>query len=165
MLSQRYLRVSEDFGEEELEVPLEDDGTLLLTTLQSCFPQSSGLKFRNTSTGNYRAVKLSKVDNELKFQNPGVGDDGWDCEKINYLCVFPKATTTTEPKVADDVSETSEKVSTTKTASESQTSSATNQPKTVDLIILNLAPQTTELELRNYFETKYGSLLMSEIKR
>jgi hypothetical protein len=164
MLSQRYLRVSEDFGEEELEVPLEDDGTLLLTTLQSCFPQSSGLKFRNERTGCYRAVKLSKVVDEFKFQPPGVSDDGWDCEKINYLCVFPKTTTATEQKVADDVSETSEKVSSAKPAIESQ-SSATNQPKTVDLIILNLSPQTTELELRNYFETKYGPLLMSEIKR
>lgn len=46
MLSQVCIKVCEDFGEEELEVPLEDDRTLLLTTLQSIFPGSTGLKFR-----------------------------------------------------------------------------------------------------------------------
>lgn len=154
-----YLRVSEDFGEEELEVPLEDDGALLLTTLQSCFPSASGLKFRNPASGCYRAVKLSKIDSEMRFVSPGIGDDGWDSEKTNYLCVFPKAPA--ESKVADDVSDTSEKV----VKQPAIEAAKTNQPKTVDLIILNLAPQTTELEMRNYFESKFGPLLMSEIKR
>lgn len=161
MLSQLYLRVCQEFGEEEIEVPLEDDGTLLLTTLQSCFNKATGLKFRNPSSGCYRAVKLTKLaDAELKFHPPGLGDDGWDCENITYLCVFPKIEV--EAKVADDVSETSDKA--TKPAAPTETA-GTNQPKTVDLIILNLSPQTTELELRNYFESKYGPLLMSEIKR
>lgn len=154
-----YLRVSEDFGEEELEVPLEDDKTLLLTTLQSCFPTASGLKFRNPASGCYRAVKLSKIDTEMKFVPPGTGDDGWDCEKTNYFCVFPKAPN--DIKVADDTSESSDKVAKQPAIEVSKT----NQPKTVDLIILNLAPQTTELDMRNYFESKFGPLLMSEIKR
>lgn len=155
-----YLRVSEDFGEEELEVPLEDDGSLLLTTLQSCFPNASGLKFRNPASGCYRAVKLSKIDSEMKFISPGTGDDGWDCDKTNYLCVFPK-TPTAETKVADDISEASEKVQ----KQPAIEAAKINQPKTVDLIILNLSPQTTELDMRKYFESKFGPLLMSEIKR
>lgn len=157
MLSQRCIKVCEDFGEEECEVPLEDDATLLLSTLQSCFPGAQGLKFRNPLTNIYRAVK---IDQELKFHPPGAGfeDDGWDCEKITYLCVFPKAAV--EPRT-DDFSETSEK--TEKAVKPVDDSSA--QPKTVDLIILNLSPQTAEPELRSYFESKYGPLLMAEIKR
>lgn len=157
MFSQRCIKVSEDFGEEECEVPLEDDGTLLLTTLQSCFPSTTGLKFRNPISNCYRAVK---IDSELKFHPPGLNgdnDDGWDCEKITYLCVFPKNLVESKP---DDSSETSEKI--TKPAAEEI---ASTQPKTVDLIILNLSPTTAEVELRNYFEPKYGSLLMAEVKR
>lgn len=159
MLSTRCIRVCEEFGEEECEVPLEDDATLLLSTLQSCFPTCQGLKFRNPLTNCYRAVK---IDQELKFHPPGAGfeDDGWDCDKITYLCVFPKANI--EPKL-DDCSETSEKTEKAVKPVDDSTQSA--QPKTVDLIILNLSPQTAEVELRNYFESKYGPLLMAEIKR
>lgn len=45
MLSQTScIKCSEEFGAEECEVPLEDDGTLLLTTLQSVFPGAKGRK-------------------------------------------------------------------------------------------------------------------------
>lgn len=45
MLSQRCIKCSEEFGAEECEVPLEDDGTLSLSTLQSVFPGGKGRKF------------------------------------------------------------------------------------------------------------------------
>lgn len=155
MLSQPCIRVCGEFGEEECEVPLEDNGTLLLTTLQSCFPGAKGLKFRNTNSGIYRGVK---IDSELKFHPPVSGNenDGWDCEKITYLCVFPKATVETK---ADDCSETPEK------SAAKPTEEPAPVQKTIDLIVLNLSPQTAEAELKNYFETKYGPLLMAEIKR
>lgn len=160
MISERCLRVSEEFGEEEMEVPLEGDGTLLLTTLQSCFPGVSGLKFRNPTSGCYRAVKLIKVESELKFHPPGVpgaGDDAWDCDKINYLCVFPKTSPESKP--------TTEPVEIEKPPKPVDPPTPTTQAKTVDLIVLNLSPQTTEAELRKYFESKYGEVLMLEIKR
>lgn len=160
MLSQRYIRVSEEFGEEECEVPLEDDGTLLLATLQSIFPRVTGLKFRNPLTNFYRAVK---IDPELKFHPPGASEtDGWDCDTINYICVFPKALV--EAKAPEDWAETTPEKKATKpvVVEEKPTSSL---PKTVDLIILNLSPQTAEIDLRNYFETKYGPLVMAELKR
>ena len=161
MLSQSlYIKVCEDFGEEECEVPLEDDATLLLTTLQSMFPKATGMKFRNPLTNCYRAVKIDQKNGDLRFHKPGVGEDGWDSINIIYICVFPKSV---EPKV-DDAPETSEKVS--KPAEDSSMNISTGaQPKTVDLIILNLSLQTEESELRNYFETKFGPLLMAEIKR
>lgn len=154
---QEFIKVCEDFGEEECEVPLEDDGTLLLTTLQSIFPGVTGLKFRNPSTFSNRAVK---IDSNFRFHSPGISSsDGWDCENIIYICVFPKPLV--EAK-AEEVAEVPEKV--TKPADEPQGASGA-QPKTVDLIILNLSTTTTEAELRSYFESKFGPLIMTEIKR
>jgi Transactive response DNA-binding protein N-terminal domain len=56
MLSQRCIKCSEEFGAEECEVPLEDDGTLLLSTLQSVFPGAKGK--RKFSPKNFH-VKLN----------------------------------------------------------------------------------------------------------
>lgn len=157
MLSQLYIKVCEDFGEEECEVPLEDDGTLQLATLQSCFPGATGLKFRNPLTSNYRAVK---IDCSSKFHPPGIcEDDLWACKSITYICVFPKNVDT---KV-DDTPEPAEKVTKPTPAAEELPSA--NQPKTVDLIILNLPQQTAEEGLKSYFESKFGPLLMAEVKR
>lgn len=47
----------------------------------------------------------------------------------------------------------------------SASASSGAQPKTVDLIVLNLSSNTTEETLREYFESKFGSLLMVELKR
>lgn len=158
MLSQLYIKVCEDFGEEECEVPLEDDGTLQLATLQSCFPGATGLKFRNPLSNVYRAVK---IDCSSKFHPPGIcEDDLWACKSISYICVFPKSI---EPKV-EETPEPAEKVTKTAPAAE-EPPAAANQPKTVDLIILNLSPLTAEDGLRSYFETRFGPLLMAEVKR
>lgn len=110
-----------------------------------------------------------KLENN-RFHPPGIGinDDGWESEKIQYLCVFPKST---EPKVAA-VEESSGIASTASVASAS-TASVTEpkpadggaQPKTVDLIVLNLSSNTSEDGLREYFESKFGPLLMVELKR
>ena len=157
---ERCIKVCEEFGEEECEVPLESDGTLLLTTLQSCFPGTTGLKFRNPKSGIYRIVKL---DSQLKFHPPlsGNEDDGWDCEQITYLCVFPKAAVETKAAVeikAEETSETPEK-------SNKPVEEISSAQKTIDLIVLNLSPMTDENALKSYFEAKYGPLLMAEIKR
>lgn len=47
MFSQRYIKCCEEFGAEDFEVPIESDGTLLLSTLQSVFPDAKGLFFLN----------------------------------------------------------------------------------------------------------------------
>ena len=78
----RYVQVAEEEGLEPIELPVEEDGTMLLTTLTSQFPGASGLKYRNEETGTIRAVSLS----ESKFQPP---ESGWTSSSIFY-CVFPK---------------------------------------------------------------------------
>lgn len=75
-----YLKVAEDEGEEPIELPLEEDGTLLLSTLTAQFPGTSGLKFR-TESNTFRGVRLADV----KFHPP---EDSWG--DTVYYCVFLK---------------------------------------------------------------------------
>lgn len=55
----QYIQVAEDEGEEPIEIPSEDDGTLLLSTLSAQFPGACGMKYRNPSTGNFRGIRLT----------------------------------------------------------------------------------------------------------
>lgn len=76
-----YIQVAEDEGEEPIELPTEDDSTLLLTTLAAQFPGTCGLKYRNPESRTMRGVRL--VDGRL---HPP--ENGWG--KAVYFCVFPK---------------------------------------------------------------------------
>lgn len=91
-MSVDYLQVAEDEGEEPIELPLEDDGTLLLSTLSAQFPGSSGLKFRNPDTKAIRGVRL----NEGRLHPPH--DDGWGTQIYN--CVFPKGNSCLFPMIS-----------------------------------------------------------------
>lgn len=77
-----YLQVAEDEGEEPIELPTEDDGTLLLSTLAAQFPGSSGLKYRNPDSRAMRGVRLS----EGRLHPPP--EIGWGSQI--FYCVFPK---------------------------------------------------------------------------
>jgi len=80
-----YIQVAEDEGEEPIEVPTEEDGSLLLSTLSAQFPGTSGLKFRNPESGGIRGVRLL----EGRFHPP---ENGWG--NLVYYCVFPKGKVT-----------------------------------------------------------------------
>lgn len=56
---------------EVVEVPLEPDFTLLLSSLTSQFEKARGLRYRNEATGTYRAVRCT--DDKL---HPPEGDWG-----------------------------------------------------------------------------------------
>ena len=77
----QYLQVAEEEGEEPIEVPTEENGTLLLTTLTAQFPGACGLKYRNPSTGSVRGVRLA----EGSLHPP---DGFWDTHL--YTVVYPK---------------------------------------------------------------------------
>lgn len=81
-MSVEYLQVAEDEGEEPIELPTEDDGTLLLSTLAAQFPGSSGLKYRNPDSRAMRGVRLS----EGRLHPPP--EIGWGSQI--FYCVFPK---------------------------------------------------------------------------
>ena len=74
-----YIQVCEDESEEPIELPLEADGGLLLSTLVAQFPGASGIKYRTTSN-SFRGVRL--VDEVFHLQ-----DDEWSNV---FICVFPK---------------------------------------------------------------------------
>jgi hypothetical protein len=76
-----YLQVAEDEGEEPIELPAEDDGTLLLSTLSAAYPGTCGLKYRNPDSRAMRGVRL--VDGRLHAPETGWGN-------AVYYCVFPK---------------------------------------------------------------------------
>lgn len=78
-MSCNYVRVCEDAGEEPIELPAEEDNTLLLSTVAAQFPGVSGLKFEIESS--FRGVKLS---NGCLYPP----DDHWG--QTLYYCVFPK---------------------------------------------------------------------------
>ncbi|XP_076168266.1 TAR DNA-binding protein-43 homolog isoform X3 [Ptiloglossa arizonensis] len=79
-----YIQVAEDEGDEPIELPTEDDSTLLLTTVTAQFPGTCGLKYRNPESRTMRGIRL--VDGRL---HPP--ENGWG--KAVYFCVFPKAKT------------------------------------------------------------------------
>jgi TAR DNA-binding protein 43 len=76
-----YIQVAEDETEEPIELPTEDDGSLLLSTLAAQFPGVSGLKYRASESRTMRGVRLL----EGRFQPP---EEGWGNHV--YFCVFPK---------------------------------------------------------------------------
>ena len=56
-----YIRVAdEDNPKDSIDVPSEDDGTLLLTTLQAQFPGATGLRYKNEVTGSWRGLRISE---------------------------------------------------------------------------------------------------------
>jgi len=82
-----YLQVAEDEGEEPIELPTEDDSTLLLSTLAAQFPGTCGLKYRNPESRAMRGVRL--VEGRLHPPESGWGN-------CVYYCVFPKGNNSNE---------------------------------------------------------------------
>ena len=77
-----YIQVVEELTDDEaIELPVEPDGTMLLSTLTAQFPCASGLKYRNPGTGSLRGLRVV----EGRIQPP---DDVWGDHL--YIAVFPK---------------------------------------------------------------------------
>lgn len=79
-----YAQVSEtnDADKEVVDLPLETDGTLLLSTLRAQYPDACGLKYVDLDSGRTRALRLA----DDKLHSPT--DDGWG--DIVYFCSFNK---------------------------------------------------------------------------
>ena len=77
-----YIKAVADEGDEPLELPVEEDGSILLTTLSAQFPGSCGLKYRNPDTGTMRGIRLS----DGRLYPP---DKDWGKSQV-FVCVFPK---------------------------------------------------------------------------
>ncbi|XP_060533624.1 TAR DNA-binding protein 43-like [Cylas formicarius] len=141
-MSIEYLQVAEDEGEEPIELPTEDDGTLLISTLSAQFPGASGLKYRNPENKAARGVRLS----DGRLHPPP--DGGWGSNI--YYCVFPKE----NKRKSDDNLENST----------AKTKRIETKLRCTDLIVLGLPWKTTEQNLREYFES-FGEVLMAQVKK
>ncbi|KRT85289.1 RNA binding protein [Oryctes borbonicus] len=140
-MSVEYLQVAEDEGEEPIELPTEEDGTLLLSTLAAQFPGTCGLKYRTGESKPMRGVRL----NEGRLNPP---PEGWGSQI--FYCVFPKE----NKRKSDDNLENST----------AKTKRIETKLRCTDLIVLGLPWKTTEQNLREYFET-FGEVLMAQVKK
>lgn len=77
-----YIKVAEDENDEAVELPCEEDNSILLSTVTSQFPGASGLKYRNPETNAMRGLRLA----DGKFIAP---EKGWSAFS-SYFCVFPR---------------------------------------------------------------------------
>ena len=69
---QSFVKIAEnDSSTSFMELPKEDDGSLLLSTLTGQFPNAVGLKYKSSS-GAWRGIRIS--DNILDAPSAGWGD-------------------------------------------------------------------------------------------
>lgn len=141
-MSVGYVQIAEDVSEEPIELPIEEDGTLLLSTLLAQFPGATGLKYKNSESRAMRGVRLS----EGRLHPPS--ENGWNT--LTFYCVFPKEN---KRKSDDDIDNSTAKTKRIET-----------KLRCTDLIVLGLPWKTTEQNLREYFET-FGEVLMTQVKK
>eukprot|EP00055_Hartaetosiga_balthica_P002666 m.4791 g.4791 ORF g.4791 m.4791 type:complete len:325 (-) comp2290_c0_seq2:155-1129(-) len=79
-----FAKVKEASSDAVVEVPVEEDGTILLSTLKSQFANATGLKYLNTDSGAFRAVRLSGE----KFECPENHID-WGTVTFTVVAVEP----------------------------------------------------------------------------
>lgn len=116
-----------------------------------------------------------KLDENQKLHAPGIHElDEWgsDDRDLVYICTFPR-NNNAEPVINNVIQEapavTATNASPVKPSPQPQKLEDKikdlRQQKTMDLIVLQLSPQTSEADLRGYFEENFGPLIMAEIKR
>lgn len=81
-MSIEYVPVSEGEQDEPIELPTEEDGTLLLSTVAAQFAGASGLKYRCGAGGRLRGLRL--VDERMPPP-----PEGWAAHRL-YWCAFPR---------------------------------------------------------------------------
>jgi hypothetical protein len=132
-----YIRVTEDENDKPIEIPSEDDGTVLLSTVTAQFPRACGLRHRNPVSQCMRGVRL--VEGILHAPDAGRGN-------LVYVVNYPKDN---KRKMDETLASSAVKV---KRAVQ----------KTSDLIVLGLPWKTTEQDLKDYFST-FGEVLMVQV--
>eukprot|EP00112_Aurelia_sp_Birch-Aquarium-sp1_P024544 Seg782.4 transcript_id=Seg782.4/GoldUCD/mRNA.D3Y31 product="TAR DNA-binding protein 43" protein_id=Seg782.4/GoldUCD/D3Y31 len=146
-----YIQVAdEDDPKEAIEMPSEDDGTLLLTTIQAQFPGATGLRYKNELSGCWRALRVSQG---VLCPPP----EGWhDCL---FFVVRPRTAADTSTKRKIDASPGQ------KEPEAKQVKIRDNGGEHIgDLIVLGLPFKADEKEMRSYFG-QYGELSFVQVKK
>jgi len=142
-MAEVYITVVENEGDELVELPLEENLTLSLGTLQGQFPGACGLKYRSPETGAWRGLR---VTNDVVSQ---VNND-WSGNHC-YVVVYPK-----DNKRKGEEEEA--------VAMQPKTKRPSKPLAPVDLIIMNIPFKSEESEMREYFAT-FGELVMVQLKK
>lgn len=138
-----YIKIAESEDSEFMEFPKEDDGSMLLSTIQTQFPNAIGIKYKGSS-GAWRAIK--EVDNVLAAPKGGWGDQ-----------VYIVTLSDTKKRKFDR-------------DEEDENMEYNKQPKTSvnpllkDMAVIGLPFKLTSDEMKEYFESNYGELSYCEIK-
>ncbi|KAM8830068.1 TAR DNA binding protein, like isoform 3-T3 [Neosynchiropus ocellatus] len=138
-MAELYIRVAEDESEEPMEIPSEDDGTVLLSSVAAQFPGACGLRYRNPESQCMRGVRL--VEGVLHAPENDWGN-------LVYVVNYPKDN---KRKMEEIDAASAVKIK-------------RGFQKTSDLIVLGLPWKTTEQDLKDYFST-FGEVIMVQIKR
>lgn len=93
-MAEMYIRVAEEENEEPMEIPSEDDGTVLLSTVAAQFPGACGLRFRSPVSQCMRGVRL--VEGILHAPENGWGN-------LVYVVNYPKGNVTFYVHLASDL--------------------------------------------------------------
>jgi len=133
----RFVLVTEEENDEAMELPIEDDGTLLMSTLVAQFPNACGLRFRNPESNAWRGIRVS----DDRLFPP---EDSWS--NYTYFTVCPKEKRKGE--VLENPSAKTKRV----------------EKKCSDLIVLGLPWKCTEEDLEKHF-SQFGELLLIQVKR
>ncbi|XP_012728920.1 TAR DNA binding protein, like isoform X2 [Fundulus heteroclitus] len=144
-MSELYIRVAEDENEEPMEIPSEDDGTVLLSSVAAQFPGACGLRYRNPESQCMRGVRL--VEGVLHAPESSWGN-------LVYVVNYPK-----ESIYSSDNKRKMEEID-----AASAVKVKRGFQKTSDLIVLGLPWKTTEQDLKDYFST-FGEVIMVQVKR
>uniref|UniRef100_A0A8C8M8G1 RRM domain-containing protein n=1 Tax=Oncorhynchus tshawytscha TaxID=74940 RepID=A0A8C8M8G1_ONCTS len=138
-MAELYIRVAEEENEEPMEIPSEDDGSVLLSTVAAQFPGACGLRFRSPVSQCMRGVRL--VEGILHAPENGWGN-------LVYVVNYPKD----NKRKMDEID------------AASAVKMKRGDMKTSDLIVLGLPWKTTEQDLKDYFST-FGEVIMVQVKR
>jgi len=139
-MEEGYVKVaSSEASEELMEFPLENDGTLTLSTVQSHFPYAIGLKYKSSS-GAWRGLRA--VDNCFDPPRSGWGES-------TYYITESEA----QKRKANDSFDSAYK-----------TLREVPNPLLQDMAVLGLPWATGDEQLKEYFETHCGNLSYAEVK-
>lgn len=151
---------------EGVELPAEGDGKLLLSVVQSQFEGALGLRYRNPTTGLWRAVKI--VEGVLHPPEEGWGETPYVVVKKSE----PPIQEPVEPvhHTGDGYKRKMEDPESERAAKNPRSSSPDFSKMEVqdlnreDLIILGLEYSVNDAELKRYFE-QFGEVAEAEVKK
>jgi len=148
----QYVVVAEaDDSDEPVELPCEQDATLLLSTVQAQFPGALGLKYRSPSGNAWRGIRLV----ESSLHPPA---EGWST--TTYIITLPKTDSVKRKMEESPIKEPEAKLVRTSGAASNDEEPKANKN---DLIVLGLSYTATESDMRTYFE-QFGVVELAEIK-